>query len=61
MEVKHQELKKKEMDDYSLHSFGYGDDHDEKILSGISKYKKGCFYYIKDNEFVDECFLDCLG
>lgn len=44
-----------------MHTFGYGADHDEKILNSIAKFQNGNFYYIESNEFVDECFLTCLG
>ena len=46
---------------YQTHSFGYGGDHDEKVLSMISDTTSGNFYYIKTNQHVDECFIDCFG
>ena len=46
---------------YSLTSFGYGEGHDEKVLSGMSEFKNGDFYYIKGNEYVDQTFLEALG
>jgi Mg-chelatase subunit ChlD len=46
---------------YQTHSFGYGSDHDEKVLSMISDTTSGNFYYIKTNKHVDECFIDCFG
>lgn len=53
-------LKEKNMS-YSINSFGYGADHDENVLSSISDFKNGDFYYIKNNNLVDQTFLDSLG
>lgn len=39
--------------EYSLSTFGYGSSHDEKVLSSISNYKGGDFYYIFNNNLVD--------
>lgn len=55
-----QEFTLKKMD-VRVNSFGYGEDHDEKLLSMISGFRKGNFYYIKKLELVDECFIECLG
>ena len=30
-------------------------------MSEISKFQNGKFYYIENNDIVDECFLDCMG
>ena len=38
---------------YSIHSFGFGDDHDEKIMTKISQLKNGGFYYIKEYNTLD--------
>lgn len=46
---------------YKINSFGYGEGHDEKVLGMISQFKEGNFYYIKNVQLVDECFIDCLG
>ena len=46
---------------YSIHSFGYGEDYDEDVLSFISKFTNGKFYYIQNLKFVTECFIDCLA
>lgn len=53
-------MNKKGMD-YKINSFGYGTDHDEKVLSMISSFRNGNFYYIKEIKQVGECFVDCLG
>lgn len=46
---------------YQIHSFGYGEDHDELVLSSMREFKNGKFYYINSDEIVDECFIDCMG
>lgn len=46
---------------YKINSFGYGKDHDEKVLGLYSSFKEGNFYYIKNPQIVDECFIECLG
>ena len=47
--------------DFRIHSFGYGDGHDEKVLCAVSDFRKGNFYYIKNIQIVAECFAACLG
>merc|ERR1712232_1234314 len=47
--------------DYTLHSFGYGDDHDENLLNEIAQKKGGTFNYVKDIELVSDSFVDCLA
>lgn len=53
-------LKSRDMD-YTVHTFGYGQDHDETILNSIAEFQNGNFYYIESNKYVDECFLTCLS
>ena len=48
-------------EEYTLHTFGYGKSHDEKLMDTISKKCGGNFYYIQDIERVSETFIDCLG
>ena len=60
MEIKHKLMEKKNYK-YQIHSFGYGEGHDEKVLSMISDFTGGNFYYIKTDAYVDECFIDCFG
>lgn len=47
--------------EHTVHTFGYGDDHDETLLDQIAKCKGGNFYYVKELELVSENFIDCLG
>eukprot|EP00331_Platyophrya_macrostoma_P021855 CAMPEP_0176434686 /NCGR_PEP_ID=MMETSP0127-20121128/16833_1 /TAXON_ID=938130 /ORGANISM="Platyophrya macrostoma, Strain WH" /LENGTH=432 /DNA_ID=CAMNT_0017817487 /DNA_START=169 /DNA_END=1463 /DNA_ORIENTATION=- len=48
-------------DNFTMHAFGYGSDHDPKIMSAISKIRDGNFYFIEKIETVDECFVDAIG
>lgn len=47
--------------DYSIHTFGYGSDHDPELMTSLAEQKGGSFYYIEDLSTVDEAFIDCLG
>lgn len=47
--------------DYTLHTFGYGDDHEARFLQSLAEHKGGNYYFVQDITKVDECFLDCLG
>ena len=44
----------------SINTFGFGDDHDPKLMGNISDLKDGNFYYIDKLDTVDEAFGDCL-
>lgn len=61
MKSRDQKIQEKGKVDYQIHSFGYGQDHDEKVLSAMREFKNGKFYYISSDEIVDECFIDCLS
>lgn len=47
--------------EYTLHCFGYGDDHDAKLMQSMAERKAGNYYFVNDIKRVDECFVDCLG
>jgi Mg-chelatase subunit ChlD len=47
-------------DNFTVHTFGYGSDHDPKMMSAICKMRGGKFYYIEKLERVAECFI-CLS
>lgn len=49
------------MDNYTIHCFGYGEDHDQILMRNISQLKDGNFYYIQEIEKIDEYFIDALG
>lgn len=52
---------KKAKSEYTLHTFGYGDDHDAALMQGMAERKSGNYYFVHDVKRVDECFVDCLG
>ena len=60
MEEWHEQMRSRGFS-YQIHSFGFGDEHDEHIMSMISNKSNGHFYYIKSNNYLDECFIDCFG
>lgn len=45
----------------SINSFGFGDECNEDLLSVISDRCGGLFYYVDDDEDLDDMFVDCLG
>lgn len=47
--------------DYSVHCFGYGDDHDASLMKSIAEHKGGNYYFVNHAAKVAECFGDCLG
>ena len=47
--------------EYSIHCFGYGDDHDATLLNAISDSKNGGFYFINQFETIAQAFANCLG
>lgn len=47
--------------EYTLHTFGYGDDHDASLMQSMAERKHGNYYFVNDISKVDECFADCLG
>mmetsp|Transcript_18553 Transcript_18553/g.16150 ORF Transcript_18553/g.16150 Transcript_18553/m.16150 type:complete len:97 (+) Transcript_18553:909-1199(+) len=46
---------------FSIHSFGYGSDHDPELMTKIADVGDGNFYFIDKLDTVDEAFVDCLG
>ena len=46
---------------YTLHTYGYGDDHDAHLMQSMAQSKGGNYYFISDINRVDECFMDSLG
>ncbi|KAL4486848.1 hypothetical protein ABPG72_009612 [Tetrahymena utriculariae] len=46
---------------FTIHSFGFGNDHDGPLMQSIAQIKDGSFYYVERNEQVDEFFIDALG
>ena len=48
-------------DNFTINTFGFGNDHDPKLMTSISKLKDGNFYFIEQLDTLDECFVDALG
>ncbi|KAL4476091.1 hypothetical protein ABPG74_009824 [Tetrahymena malaccensis] len=46
---------------FTIHSFGYGSNHDAELMYKICSLKNGNFYYISDINKVDQYFADALG
>jgi uncharacterized protein YegL len=46
---------------YTINTFGYGQDHDPKMMSALARLRDGAFYFIDKLNRVDEVFVDCLG
>ena len=47
--------------EYTLTSFGYGDDHDAKLMQEMSEKKGGNYYFVNDISKVEDCFADSLA
>ncbi|CAG8491850.1 8902_t:CDS:2, partial [Cetraspora pellucida] len=45
----------------SIHSFGYGANHDARKLHNIAVKTEGTFTYIYEFEQIKQCFAGCLG
>lgn len=46
---------------FSIHTFGYGADHDAALLNAMADEKNGGFYYIEHEEAISTVFSNCLG
>ncbi|CAD8191541.1 unnamed protein product [Paramecium octaurelia] len=46
---------------FTLHTFGFGQDHDAKMMTQICNLKSGSFYFVQDVTLLDEFFADALG
>ena len=49
------------LDAFSIHSFGFGSDHDEELMTNISNLKDGTFYFVNQLETLDIAFCNALG
>jgi hypothetical protein len=45
----------------TIFTFGYGSDHDAKMLKAIAESGKGIYYYIENADDIPESFADCIG
>ena len=46
---------------FTLHTFGYGYDHDPKIMSKLASIRDGSFFLVEDYNKVAEYFVSVLG
>ena len=46
---------------FTLNTFGYGDDHDPKIMNKLANIRDGSFFYVQDFEKVSSYFVTVLG
>lgn len=51
----------KDIDTFSIQSFGFGNDHDEDLMTNIAKVMDGNFFFIKELDTLDEAFCSALG
>lgn len=47
--------------EFRLHTFGYGRDHDSRVMSSLAENNNGNFYYVENQESVTDAFGNCLG
>lgn len=48
-------------EDFTVHTFGYGNNHDDDLMNKIAKKWNGNFYYVKDLDTIFDVFVDCMG
>jgi uncharacterized protein YegL len=46
---------------FTLNTFGYGDDHDAKIMNKLANLRDGSFFYVDDYSKISEYFVTVLG
>jgi len=46
---------------FTLHAFGYGNDHDPKIMNSLATIRDGSFYFVQEYKKVAEYFVNVLG
>jgi len=46
---------------FTLHTFGYGNDHDPKIMNKLANIRDGSFYYVSEFNKVKDYFINVLG
>ena len=54
-------LTKGEKLSFTLNTFGYGEDHDPKIMNKLANLRDGSFFFIEDYKKVGEYFVSVLG
>ena len=53
--------KQKITNDFRIHTFGYGKDHDSRVMNTIAEQNNGNFYFIENETSIGEAFGNCLG
>ena len=46
---------------FTLNTFGYGDDHDPKIMNKLANIRDGAFFYLDDYSKMSQYFVAVLG
>lgn len=46
---------------FSIHTFGYGGDHDATLLNAMAEEKNGGFYFLEHEQSIPIIFSNCLG
>ena len=46
---------------FTLNTFGYGDNHDAKIMNKLANIRDGSFFYVDDYSKISEYFVAVLG
>ena len=46
---------------FTLNTFGYGNDHDEKIMNKLANLRDGSFFFVEDYSKITEYFVSILG
>ena len=46
---------------FTLNTFGYGDDHDAKIMNKLASIRDGSFFYVENYKKITEYFVSVLG
>ena len=54
-------LYKDEKLDFTLNTFGYGNDHDPDIMTKLANIRDGSFFYVQDYNKISEYFVTVLG
>jgi len=47
--------------DFLIHTFGFGEDHKEKLLHEVAELGKGSYHFIQDEKKIAEAFISVLG
>jgi len=45
----------------SVHTFGFGSDHDENMLKAIADKGRGIYFFVENKDSIADAFADCLG